>query len=242
MLSVSLSQAIFAHRGASAHAPENTLAAFRLALESQADGIELDTHLSADDQIMVIHDGNVSRTTNGQGKVYNLKFEELRKLDAGNGETIPTLAEVFDLIGSKLYINIELKGFSSSAAMLPQKVTKLVHERNLDQKIIYSSFNPLLLINTRKHSPQAKLGLLMLPGGFGTAIRLIFSPFVRPWSLNPHFSSVSPKFFQRAKQHNRSVITYTVNQADEMRRLFALGINGIITDDPELALEVRETK
>jgi len=237
-----LSQAIFAHRGASAHAPENTLAAFRFALELQADGIELDVHLSADNQIMVIHDEDVSRTTNGQGKVNHLKFEELRQLDAGRGETIPTLAEVFDLIGNQLYINIELKGFSRSAAMLPQKVAELVNERNLDHKIIYSSFNPLLLIKTRQHSPQAKLGLLMLAGGFGTAIRLIFSPFVRPWSLHPDHSSVSTEFFRRAKQHNRSVITYTVNQVDEMRRLFSLGINGIITDDPELALEVRETR
>lgn len=235
------SQAIFAHRGASLYAPENTLAAFRLALDSQADGIELDVHLSADQQVVVIHDADVARTTNGQGKVQYLKLEELRRLDAGQGEPVPTLAEVFDLIGDQLYINIELKGESGSAALLPQRVAQLVQDCQLGSKIIYSSFYPQLLIRLRRLIPEAKLGLLLLRGISGTAVRLIFSPLVRPWSLNPDYSSVTPQFIQRAKQNGRTVIAYTVNQPDEMRRLFSLGIHGIITDDPVKAVEVRKS-
>jgi glycerophosphoryl diester phosphodiesterase len=235
------SQAIFAHRGACAHAPENTLAAFRLALASQADGIELDVHLSADQQVVVIHDEDVARTTNGQGKVQDLRLEELRRLDAGQGEAVPTLAEVFDLIGDQMYINIELKGLSSSAAQLPEKVAQLVQDYRLGSKILYSSFHPKLLIKLRRFIPDAKLGLLLLSGISGTAVRLIFSPFVRPWSLNPDFSSVTPQFFRRAKKKGLAVITWTVNEPEDMRRLLSLGIDGIITDDPVKAIEVRKS-
>lgn len=238
----SLFQAIFAHRGASAHAPENTLAAFRLAKEYQADGIELDVHLSADQHVVVIHDEDVSRTTNGQGKVFNLSLEELRRLDAGQGEPIPTLVEVLDLIRDQLFINIEIKGFSGPATLLPKKAAALVNERNLNSKVIYSSFNPLLLIRLRRIAPEAKLGLLMLSGGFGTAVHLIFSPFIRPWSLHPHYSTVSLKFLQQAEQKKQAIITWTVNQPEEMRRLFALGIQGIITDNPQQAFEVRKSR
>ena len=233
-----LFRAIFAHRGASAYAPENTMAAFRSAQSSQADGIELDVHLSADHQIVVIHDDEVSRTTNGHGKVHTLTLEELRRLDAGQGEGIPTLLEVLELIGDQMLVNIELKGFSDSAALLPKKVAGLVNDLNLDRTVIYSSFNPMLLVRTRRYSPRAKCGLL-LDGGLKSAVGLMTSVFLRPWSLHPHFSSVSHKFIQRANRKHQAVITYTVNQAQEMQRLFNLGIQGIITDDPVLAIEVR---
>lgn len=237
-----LFRAIFAHRGASAYAPENTMAAFRSAQSSRADGIELDVHLSADHQIVVIHDDDVSRTTNGQGKVHQLTLEELRRLDAGQGEIIPTLLDVLELIGDQMFLNIELKRFSGSAAYLPEKVTKLVNDLNLNSKVIYSSFNPMLLIRTRRSDPQAKCGLLLLEGGFGSAVRLMASAFVQPWSLHPHYSSVSHKFITTANHKGQAVITYTVNQAQEMQRLFNLGIQGIITDDPVHAIEVRKTQ
>ncbi|HSG25766.1 MAG TPA: glycerophosphodiester phosphodiesterase family protein [Anaerolineales bacterium] len=236
-----LFRAIFAHRGASAYAPENTMAAFRSALSSRADGIELDVHLSADHQIVVIHDDDVSRTTNGQGKVHALTLEELRRLDAGQGEVIPTLLDVLELIGDQMFLNIELKRFSGSAAYLPEKVTQLVNELDLNSKVIYSSFDPMLLIRTRRSDPQAKCGLLLLEDGFGTAVRLLVSTFIKPWSLHPHYSSVSHKYLQRARLRGQAVITYTVNQPEEMQRLFNLGLQGIITDDPVQAIEVRNT-
>ena len=105
---------IIAHRGASAHAPENTLAAFQLALEQGADGIELDVMLSKDGQLIVIHDDKVDRTTNGTGKVADMYLSELKVLDAGQGESLPTLPEVFDRFGGKFLINIELKNYSIS--------------------------------------------------------------------------------------------------------------------------------
>ncbi len=238
----SLSKAIFAHRGASAYAPENTLAAFRSAQQSQADGIEFDIHLSKDHHIIVIHDEDVSRTTNGRGKVQDLMLEEIRRLDAGQGEIVPTLPQVLDLLGDKMMLNIELKGFTGTASLLPEKVTELVHDRQINRNVIYSSFNPLLLMRTRRLAPDAKCGLLLLSGALGTVVRLIFSPFVQPWSLHPDFSSVSAQYVQRAQQKGQAVITYTVNQPEDMRQMFSLGIHGLITDDPVQAREVREEK
>lgn len=237
----SLNQAIFAHRGASAYAPENTLAAFRLAQTSQADGIELDVRLSADHQIIVMHDEDVARTTNGQGKVQQLTLEELRRLDAGQGERIPTLSEVLELTGDQMMLNIELKGSKNTAALLPEKTTRLVNDLKLDNMVIYSSFNPFMLIRTLRSNPQAKCGQLLLPGSFWPIVRLFASTFINLWSLHPHYSSVSQFFMKRAQYQGRAVIPYTINQPPEMRRLFNLGVHALITDDPVQAIKVRNT-
>ncbi|HBY09528.1 MAG TPA: glycerophosphodiester phosphodiesterase, partial [Chloroflexi bacterium] len=118
--------AIFAHRGASAYAPENTLAAFKLAVDQGADAIELDAKLCADGQIIVIHDQTVERTSNGAGKVADLPLSALQELDAGSwfglefkGEPIPTLDEVFEAVGQKIFINIELTNYASPRDLLP---------------------------------------------------------------------------------------------------------------------------
>ncbi|MGD2027419.1 MAG: glycerophosphodiester phosphodiesterase family protein [Anaerolineales bacterium] len=231
---------IIAHRGASAHAPENTLAAFRLAQEQGAEGVELDVHLSADGQVVVIHDNDISRTTNGRGLVHNLTLSEIRRLDAGQGETVPTLDEVLDLIKDRILINIELKGFSSTARALPEEVLTLVQGSGLGDKIIYSSFDPRMLLRIRRRTPEAKTGLLLLPGALGTLFRVILTTMARPTSLHPHYSAVNPAFIRRAHRKRRAVVCYTVNEPEDIRRLDALGVDGIITDDPALARQTRE--
>jgi glycerophosphoryl diester phosphodiesterase len=125
--------AIFAHRGASAYAPENTLSAFVMALEQGADGVELDAKLSADGQVMVIHDATVDRTTNGHGRVKDLSLADLRSLDAGGffaekyrGEKVPTLEEVFEALGKRMFINVELTNYNTPADHLVESVCMLV--------------------------------------------------------------------------------------------------------------------
>src|SRR3990172_10900022 len=115
MLALLPRPAILAHRGASAYAPENTLAALELALRQRADGLELDAKLSADGQVVVIHDQRVDRTTDGHGRVGQMDFEALRRLDAGSwydssfrGQKIPTLVEVLERVGGQLLVNVEL--------------------------------------------------------------------------------------------------------------------------------------
>jgi glycerophosphoryl diester phosphodiesterase len=232
--------AIFAHRGASQQAPENTLKAFRLALQQQADGIELDVHLSADQQVVVIHDNHLERTTNGSGRVEDKQLAELRQLDAGDGEPIPTLREVLELVKDQVTLNIELKGFSPDREYLPKAVLGLVSEFGLAKSVIFSSFDPRMLVQLHQINPDARVGLLLPPGMLASAVKAFFSRDVNPWSLHPHFRSVTKRFINNANKNGNPVFTYTVNQAEDMRKMFELGVAGIFTDAPLLAQQVRE--
>jgi glycerophosphoryl diester phosphodiesterase len=144
---------VFAHRGASAHAPENTLAAFQLALSQGAPAIELDAMLCADGQVVVIHDDTVDRTTNGLGKVRQMPLAAIKELDAGTSfastfksEKIPTLLEVFETLGHEIFINIEIKNYAYPLDDLPTHVASLVQKFNLSDYALFSSFNPLALL------------------------------------------------------------------------------------------------
>ena len=140
---------VVAHRGASAFAPENTLAAFCLAVEQGADAIELDAKLSADQQIVVIHDKSVERTTDGKGEVRRLTLGQIKSLDAGSffssrfaGEPIPTLAEVFEEVGKRVLINVELTNYASPTDDLVDRTAALVKQFGLEERVLFSSFHP----------------------------------------------------------------------------------------------------
>lgn len=236
---------IFAHRGSSAYAPENTLAAFNLAIEQNADAIELDAKLSADGQIVVMHDASVDRTTNGSGLIKSLPLTELKRLDAGGkfnpqfaGERIPTLTDVFEQVGQKIFINIELTNYSSPMDDLPEKTAHLVRKFQLETKVLFSSFNPIALIRARKILPMVPMGFLTLPG-FGKITlysRLIrFGPRL---AIHPAVPDASKNLIAAAHRRSCRVHVYTVNQPEEMRRLFTAGVDGIFTDDPLLARKI----
>src|SRR5215210_3020763 len=138
---------IFAHRGASVHAPENTLSAFELALTQNADAIELDVKLSADGRSVVIHDSTVDRTTGSHGRVKDLSFAQLRALDAGGffsekyrREKIPSLEEVFETVGKRTFINVELTNYSTPRDALVETVCALVKKCGLQEHVMFSSF------------------------------------------------------------------------------------------------------
>lgn len=238
--------AVFAHRGASAHAPENTLAAFQLAITQNSDGIELDVTLTADGQVVVIHDTSIERTTTGKGKVKSMDLSTLRQFDAGSwfgpgfvGERIPTLNEVLDLVGDKVITNIEIKPNSSQFDQTTKKVASIVAQHSLKNKVIFSSFNPRALAQIHQQLPSVPIGILLRPGKLGALSKLIFDGWVSYRSIHPHYSTVTPKMIQRARDKGHRVIAYTVNHPEEIRRLYAMGIDGIFTDDPELALKIR---
>jgi glycerophosphoryl diester phosphodiesterase len=236
------SPAIIAHRGSSAYAPENTLAAFKLALQQGADGIELDAKLSADGHVVVIHDPAVDRTTPFHGKVADLRLAELRKMDAGShfdiafkGESIPTLEEVFKAVGQLTYINVELTNYASPSDTLPEKVADLVRQYKLAQRVIFSSFNPIALVRIRRLVPEAPIGLLAFPGARGWLARSHLGRLVKYQSLHPELSDATAALINRVHKHSGRVFVYTVNRQEDMQRLFALGVDGIFTDDPLLA-------
>jgi len=236
---------IFAHRGSSAHAPENTLAAFNLAIDQRADGIELDVKLSADGQVIVMHDDSVDRTTNGTGRVKSLTLPELKKLDAGTkfsplykSELIPTLAEVFEAVGRKTFINVELTNYSSPVDDLPDKVASLVMKFSLETSVMLSSFNMIGLIRARNLLPKIPMGLLTFPGYAQITLRSRLVRFGPLLALHPAQSDVTPNLIQTAHRAKCRIHVFTVNQTDVMQQLVITGVDGIFTDDPLLAYKV----
>ncbi|OQY35881.1 MAG: hypothetical protein B6I38_01050 [Anaerolineaceae bacterium 4572_5.1] len=233
--------AIIAHRGACAYAPENTLSAFELAVQQQADAIELDVQLSADDHIIVIHDKTVNRTTDGEGLISNLPLKTLKELDAGSayddafrGEKIPTLAEVFETVGKKIFINVELKSLLTSKK-LTEKVAKCVRDHNMASRVLFSSFNPIALIQIAKLLPQTPRGLLVYSGPLGVLARTRFGELVPHQSLHINLQGAKQDLVDRAHRQGRSVLVYTVNHPADIQRLVKLGIDGFFTNDPHLA-------
>ena len=236
---------VLAHRGASAHAPENTLAAFELALTQGAYGIELDVKLSADGEVIVIHDPSVERTTNGQGKVAQLNLAALRELDAGSffsekfsGEKIPTLAEVFETIGNRVIINVELTNYATRRDGLADNVCELVQRFGLQDSVLFSSFLPSNLKRTRSLLPDTPCGLLALGGWKGWWSRSFGFNFNDYQALHPSLRDTTAQQVARVHRLKRRILVWTVNSAEDMRRLFGWGVDGIITDDPKLAMDV----
>jgi glycerophosphoryl diester phosphodiesterase len=237
--------AIFAHRGASAYAPENTLAAFELAVQQKADAIELDAKLTAEGQVVVIHDQTVDRTTDGSGRVGEMTLAQLRRLDAGShfapafhGERIPTLEEVFEAVGEKTFINVELTNYASMADSLAEKVADLVRRHQLAKRVMFSSFNPLALLRARRKLPEPPIGLLAQPGKPGAWARSWIGRIIGYNSLNPELSDADLHLVESAHQHGKRVLVYPVNQAEDIRRIFQLHADGIFTDNPVLARQI----
>lgn len=234
---------IFAHRGASAKAPENTLAAFELALREGAPAIELDAKLSADGHVVVIHDPTVDRTTNGRGKVAQLTLSQLRALDAGSffsanyrGEKIPTLEEVFELVGKRALINIELTNYTTPRDLLVTEVCRLVRKHRMEENVLFSSFLPSNLRQAAMLLPEVPRGLLALEGWKGVWMRSFVFFFGEYQALHPYVSDVNPNQIAAVHRLRRRVHVWTVNDPSQMRRLFKWGVDGIFTDDPALAL------
>jgi glycerophosphoryl diester phosphodiesterase len=241
------SPTIFAHRGASAHAPENTLAAFVLALQHGAEAVELDVKLTADGAVMIIHDQTVDRTTDGTGNVAELPLSVLKKFDAGSyfdiayrGEPIPTLNEFFDVVGYRTFTNVELTNYASPRDDLPDKVVELVKKHNLIERVMFSSFNPRALQRAQALLPEVPVGLLTLPGWKGWPLRSWLGRKLVPGyqALHPEKGDVTANLVNDVHRRGHRIHVWTVNNPDEMSCLLALGVDGIFTDDPRLALQV----
>lgn len=240
---------IFAHRGASAHAPENTLAAFELALEHGADAIELDAKLSADGHVVVIHDATVDRTTGVYGRVKDMSLAELRALGAGgffsshfSTEKIPMLEEVFETLGKRLFINIELTNYTTPRDHLVESVCILVKKFNLQKHVLFSSFYGLNLSKARGYLPDVPCGLLALNGLPGAWARSFGFAFGKYAALHPNLVDVTREQIQRVHRLKGRVHVWTANPEADIRRLFGWGVDGIFTDDPRLAVRVRDEK
>lgn len=219
---------ILGHRGASADAPENTIAAFGLALAQGADGVELDVQLSADGQLVVFHDDDVARMTSGQGKVTDLTLAQLKQLTITGGQTIPTLDEVLEQFGRQLLYNIEVKDFGWRDKGTETAVINTIRAHRLEKQILISSFNPLALRRLRAALPL-DIPLALIRGGGWLSYGYLLADGAAD---HPHYSLVDNTYMAWAKKRGYLVNVWTVDAPEEARRLMALGVNGLITNKP----------
>lgn len=236
---------VFAHRGASAHAPENTLASFELALAQGSDAIELDAKLTADGHVVVFHDPVLGRTTDGSGRLAQKKLAQLRVLDAGShfspeyrGERIPLLEEVFESVGKKLFTNVELTNYTTPFDDLVERVCALVKRCGIEERVMFSSFLPTNLNRARGLLPNVPRGLLAKPKWMGAWARSFGFAFGDYTALHPHVTDVDAREVQRVHRLRRRIHVWPVNDPDILLKLKNWGADGIFTKDPALALQV----
>ena len=229
---------IWAHRGASAYAPENTLEAFQLAIDMKADGIELDVHLSADGEVVVAHDEAVDRVSDGSGLICEMPLCELKKLDFGvrfpkhRGAQIPTLGEVYALIRpTGMTVNVELKTNVYEYEGIERKCAELAAKYGMAGRVIYSSFHFESLGRVKEIDAALPVGLL-----YAKPLSVEEALSWRADAVHPHFKLMYEDgllgAFHRA---NIKVHPWTVNAPEDMRRLAALGADALITDVPDVA-------
>jgi len=239
-----MSVKVWAHRGASAYAPENTIAAFRMAMDMGADGLELDVHLSSDGKLMVIHDETVDRTSNGSGRVVDMTCQELKRLDFSNGmqdyegARIPTLQEVFGLIkNSPLTVNIEVKCDVVLYPGIWDKLIRLEREMGMQGRVLYSSFNHYVLQKIRELDPDAEIGLL-----YGNAMvdPWVYANYLKANAIHPHYLAAlqCPGLMEGCAENGVRVNTWTVNKPEDVLSLANKGVNAVITNHPDMALKV----
>lgn len=235
---------IFAHRGYSGKYPENTMIAFKKALECGVDGIELDVQLTKDGEVVIIHDETIDRTTTGKGFVVDYTYEELERFDASfkfkdlGFNKIPTLREYFQLVKDyDIVTNVELKTGINEYLGIEEKVWELIKEYNLEEKVIISSFNHFSVMRMKKIAPQLKYGFLS-EDWIIDAGKYTHSHGVQCY--HPRFNNLVPNVIKELKKYNLEINTWTVNLEEDMKYLYSNNIDVIITNYPELAQEIKK--
>ncbi|WP_377891179.1 glycerophosphodiester phosphodiesterase [Alkalihalobacillus sp. R86527] len=232
---------VYGHRGSAGTHPENTLVSFKAAEKAGAHGIEFDVQLSKDDIPVVIHDEKVDRTTNGVGWVKDYRYEDLCKLDAGGkhskryqGEPIPTLEEIFTwLTTTSLLVNVELKTGYLPYTGIEEKVIALLHQYNLTERTVVSSFNHYSVQRVYKQDHRIETAILLR------------DKIVHPWeymkrtganSIHIEYHALDEYLLDHTRKHRIPLRVFTVNTLEQIQHLDAIGCDGIFTDYPAIAV------
>ncbi|MDZ7288978.1 MAG: glycerophosphodiester phosphodiesterase family protein [candidate division KSB1 bacterium] len=235
----------FAHRGASLFAPENTLAAFKLAQQQGVDGIELDVRLCRTGEWVVIHDSRVNRTTNGRGYVRSKSIDELRHLDAGSSfhphfanERIPTLAEVLDWARNRVLLNIEVKSLAHAKEGAELRLLSLIWRHGVRRQCLISSFNPIVLRRLARLDPGLPTGLLLNVKWLQRGPEKSLLRLMNVQALHISRRLARPRFLDRIHRAGLRVFVWGVNHPTELQHLVDWGVDGIITDVPHLLNDI----
>ena len=234
---------VWAHRGASGYAPENTLAAFQKAVDLDADGVELDIQLTKDDQIVVIHDETIDRTSDGKGWVKDYTLEELRAFNYNRTKPeykhadIPTMREVFELLKpTELFINIEIKTGVVFYEKIEEKILALTKEMGMEDRVCYSSFNHYTVTRIHELKSDAEVGFLYADGpidmpsyGVKHGVNAL-----HPALYNLQYDG----FVKECKEKGLKLNVWTVNERPYMEMCCQYGVDAIITNYPDIAKEV----
>ncbi len=224
------------HRGWPARAPENTLPSFRAALGAGAHGVELDVRLSRDGRVVVIHDQSLLRTTGDRHRVADVDLTYIQSLDAAAHfaaappARVPTLDEAIWGLPARTIINVELKGSGIEGA-----VARIIRAAHAGCRVVVSSFDPLSLARLRRTDPSLLTALIQAPHRRWPALQLLAA---RPDALHPHYSAVDAGYVARARRRGLGICVWGATTEQQLRRLVALGLDGIITDHPDLLARV----
>lgn len=236
---------IWAHRGASGYYPENTLPSFHGAIDLKADGIELDIQLSKDGEIVVCHDELLDRTSSGEGLLCEKTLAELKELDfsydhpeCGRTE-IPTMREVFELMKpTDLTVNVELKTGVLDYEGIEEKILALTKEMGMEDRVIYSSFNHYSILRIQKLKPDARTAFLYMDGPIDMPLycRKHNVDAIHPWIFNLRY----PDFLKQCRENGLEINVWTVNREDFARQCFAMGVDAVITNYPDVMRSLLE--
>jgi glycerophosphoryl diester phosphodiesterase len=216
---------VIAHRGAAAIEPENTLLGFRRAIELGADWTECDVHLTKDARLVVVHDDTVDRTTNGTGAVRELTFEEVRALDAGKGERVPTLEEVLATVKGKIRLQVELKGAGTEAPAV-----RTVKEINMEREVLFTSFHLEWLRKVKEMDPSLQVGALF-DKPTERACREALHAGAR--SIHVFYKRLTWGLVEEAHRLGLHVSAWNPDSEPEWRAMMALGVDLIGTNRPD---------
>lgn len=218
------------HRGAAGYEPENTLVSFKKAIELGVDMVELDVHLCRSGELVVIHDDTLERTTNGVGYIANKTLPELKQLDAGNGQHVPTVNEILSFIDKRVMVNLELKGEKTTLPTV-ELVSIYTEEKGWNNDLfLVSSFDHRKLKYFRMFDPFTRVGLL-----FDKLQDNLFelAKSLRCYSINPSVKLTTGGLVNEAHTRGLKVFVWTVNPPEDIQRLIRMGVDGIFSDFPD---------
>jgi glycerophosphoryl diester phosphodiesterase len=237
---------VWAHRGASGHAPENTLTAFRIAADMGADGVELDVQLTKDGRLVVIHDETIDRVSDGTGRVKDYTLAELKRFNFNKkGITkplfmeIPTLEETLETLhGTDLIVNIELKTGVFFYQGVEEKAVRAVRARNMGERVIYSSFNHYSVTRVKELDPSAKTGLLF---GGGVIVTAEVCEKLGVTASHPDMGALRhPRLLRDARARGVKVHAWTANAEADLRYCFEHRVDAVVTNFPDAAIRIRD--